>query len=64
MIHRPESASARSARAVAALNHPHICTLHDIGRGRLQLGPENDEEIDFLVLEYLQGQTLRGPSLA
>ncbi|HYN06359.1 MAG TPA: protein kinase [Vicinamibacterales bacterium] len=39
----------REARAVAALSHPHICTLHDIG---------HQEGIDFLVLEHLNGQTL------
>ena len=37
------------ARAVAALNHPHICTLHDIG---------SQDGIDFLVMEYLEGETL------
>ena len=47
----------REARTVAALNHPHICALYDIGR---------DGETDFLVLEYLDGETLearlaRGP---
>lgn len=39
----------REARAVAKLNHPHICDLHDIG---------HDGGVDFLVLEYLEGQTL------
>ena len=39
----------REARAVARLNHPHICDLHDIG---------HDRGVDFLVLEYLEGQTL------
>jgi eukaryotic-like serine/threonine-protein kinase len=39
----------REARTVAALNHPHICTLHDVGRY---------EDTDYLVLEYLEGQTL------
>ncbi len=39
----------REARAVAALNHPHICTLHDIG---------SQNGIDFLVMEYLEGETL------
>jgi Tol biopolymer transport system component/tRNA A-37 threonylcarbamoyl transferase component Bud32 len=39
----------REARAVAALNHPHICALYDFGR---------DDEIEYLVMEYLEGQTL------
>ena len=37
------------ARTVAALNHPHICALHDIG---------SQDGISFLVMEYLDGQTL------
>ena len=32
----------QEARAIAALNHPHICTLHDVGP-------------DYLVLEYVEG---------
>src|SRR5438874_8023636 len=32
----------REARAVAALNHPHICTLHDVGP-------------NYLVMEYIEG---------
>src|SRR5713101_82619 len=39
----------REARTIASLNHPHICTLHDIGR---------QDGIDFLVMEYLEGETL------
>ena len=39
---------AREARAIAALNHPHICTLHDIGP-------------NYLVMEYVEGFPLRGP---
>jgi serine/threonine protein kinase len=51
---------AREARAVAGLNHPHICGLHDVGEAA---GPE---ATCFLVMEYLEGQTLadrlvRGP---
>ncbi len=47
----------REAQAIAALNHPHICTLHDVGK---------QGDIDFLVMEYLEGETLaerirRGP---
>ena len=84
----------REARAVAALNHPHICTLYDVGHERLRpaggagapnaaaalgwsaggersqaappsasergWGPASSEEdgIYFLVMEYLEGQTL------
>src|SRR5258708_305800 len=39
----------REARTIASLNHPHICTLHDIGQ---------QDEINFLVMEYLEGETL------
>ena len=39
----------REAKTISSLNHPHICTLHDIG---------TQDEIDFLVMEYLDGQTL------
>jgi serine/threonine-protein kinase len=40
---------AREAKAVAALTHPHICTLYDVG---------SQDEVDFLVMEYLHGDTL------
>ena len=39
----------REARAISSLNHPHICTFHDVGR---------QDSIDFLVMEYLEGETL------
>lgn len=47
----------QEARTISKLNHPRICTLHDIG---------SEDEVDFLVMEYLEGETLgerlkRGP---
>jgi len=39
----------REAKAVAALAHPHICTLYDVGRQGL---------VDYIVMEYLEGDTL------
>jgi serine/threonine-protein kinase len=41
----------QEARAIAGLNHPHICQIHDIGP-------------DYLVLEYIEGQQLKGPQAA
>ncbi|HUP61314.1 MAG TPA: protein kinase [Thermoanaerobaculia bacterium] len=47
----------REAKAISQLNHPHICTLYDIG---------HDQGTDYLVMELLEGETLadriaRGP---
>jgi eukaryotic-like serine/threonine-protein kinase len=39
----------REAKTIASLNHPHICTLYDTG---------HQDEIDFLVMEYIEGETL------
>ena len=60
--HLSENAEAkqrleREARAVSDLNHPNICTLHDIG---------HENGVDYLVMEFLEGERLydvisRGP---
>src|SRR5919109_759941 len=39
----------REARAISSLSHPHICALYDIGE---------QDGVDFLVMEYLEGETL------
>src|SRR5712692_3207890 len=41
----------QEARAIAALNHPHICQIYDVGP-------------DYLVLEYVEGKPLSGPMAA
>jgi serine/threonine protein kinase len=38
----------REARAIAAVNHPHVCSLYDVGP-------------DYLVMEYIEGERLQGP---
>ena len=47
----------REARAIAALSHPHICTLYDVGEEASPGGP-GPERVQFLVMEYLEGNTL------
>ncbi|HEY7443758.1 MAG TPA: serine/threonine-protein kinase, partial [Vicinamibacterales bacterium] len=47
----------REARAISALNHPHICAVFDVG---------DQNDVPFLVMEYLEGETIahrlaRGP---
>jgi eukaryotic-like serine/threonine-protein kinase len=47
----------QEAKTISALNHPHICTLHDVGR---------ENGTDYLVMEFCEGKTLaerleRGP---
>src|SRR5262249_7717612 len=41
----------REARAVATLQHPNICTIHDVG--------ETSDGHGYLVMELLQGETLQ-----
>jgi eukaryotic-like serine/threonine-protein kinase len=40
----------REARTISRLNHPHICTLYDIG---------SEDAFDYLVMEYIEGETLQ-----
>lgn len=46
----------REARTVAALNHPHICALYDVGHQDASTG--SGQATAFLVMEYLDGETL------
>jgi eukaryotic-like serine/threonine-protein kinase len=40
---------AQEAKAISALNHPHICLLHDVGQAN---------DFDFLVMEYVEGEPI------
>ena len=42
----------REARAISSLNHPNICTLHDVGE---------HEGSGYLVMEYIEGKPIAGP---
>jgi hypothetical protein len=39
----------REAKVISSLNHPHICTLYDIGQ---------KDSVDFIVMEFLEGESL------
>jgi eukaryotic-like serine/threonine-protein kinase len=47
----------REARAASALNHPNICTIHDIDSGTLSDGDQTT--LHFIAMELMEGQTLK-----
>ncbi len=61
----------REAQAIASLNHPHICALHDVGEARVEgdgsgSRQQDPSPVSYLVMELLEGETLaarleRGP---
>jgi serine/threonine protein kinase len=50
--HHARERFEREARVVSSLNHPNVCTLHDVGR---------QDGTDYLVMEYVEGRPLKGP---
>ena len=64
LAEQDEDASARllqEARAASALNHPHICTIHEVGEASpaLQPSPQGGEGVvSFIVMEHVEGKPL------
>lgn len=60
----------REARAISQLNHPHVCTLFDVGEAKLEIrtsggagasstmGDARSQSLHYLVMELLEGESL------
>src|ERR1700675_4797569 len=52
----------REARTISQLTHPHICTLYDVGHAEIRtpdgVQPATPAGVDYLVMEFLEGETL------
>jgi len=52
----------REAKAISALNHPHICALYDVGSETVPVdGAGAPPKVDFLVMEFVEGRPVTGP---
>ena len=54
----------REARAIATLNHPHICVLHDVGEATVPAGEQRSGHPDLVTVRYLVMELLEGETLA
>ncbi len=48
----------REAKTISQLNHPHICTLYDVGEAKLASAERPTPSAQYLVMEFLDGETL------
>jgi serine/threonine protein kinase len=59
ILHETADAASRiltEARAASALNHPHICTIHDVSDADPSTG--SGQAVSFIVMEYVEGKPL------
>ena len=48
----------REAKAISSLNHPHICTLYDVGVASADAQTDPGTQVHYLVMELLEGESL------